>query len=113
MKKSRRSTFFIVAILIVAFTYLSFAGVSTYYGDNKKVIVKGVNDIRWGIDIQGGVEAVFTPDISKDKITSKDMKKAEDIIKRRLTDQKITDSEINRDDMNKQIIVRFPWQYDE
>lgn len=113
MKKSRRSTFFIVAILIVAFTYLSFAGVSTYYGDNKKVIVKGVNDIRWGIDIQGGVEAVFTPDISKDKITSKDMKKAEDIIKRRLTDQKITDSEINRDDMNKQIIVRFPWQNDE
>lgn len=113
MKKSRRSTFFIVAILIVAFTYLSFAGLYTYYGDNKIVYVKGVNDIRWGIDIQGGVEAVFTPDMDTDKITNDDMKKAEEIIKRRLTGQKITDSEINRDDANKQIIVRFPWQNDE
>lgn len=113
MKKSRRSTFFIVAILIIAFTYFSFAGLCTYYGDNKIVYLKGVNDIRWGIDIQGGVEAVFTPEVSKDKITTDDMKKAEDIIKRRLTDQKITDSEINRDDINKQIIVRFPWQNDE
>lgn len=113
MKKSRRSTFFIVAVLIIAFTYLAFAGVCTYYGDNKIVYVKGVEDIRWGIDIQGGVEAVFTPDIDTDKITSADMSKAEEIIKRRLTGQKITDSEINRDDANKQIIVRFPWQNDE
>ena len=113
MKKSRKSTFFIVAILIVAFTYLSFAGLYTYYGDNKVVYLKGVNDIRWGIDIQGGVEAVFTPDMEPDKITNDDMKKAEEIIKRRLTNQKITDSEINRDDANKQIIVRFPWQNDE
>ena len=113
MKKSRRSTFFIIAILILAFTYLTFAGLNTYYGDNKIVYVKGVEDIRWGIDIQGGVEAVFTPDIDADKITNKDMEKAEEIIKRRLTGQKITDSEINRDDANKQIIVRFPWQNDE
>ncbi len=113
MKKSRRSTFFIVAILIVAFTYLSFAGLGTYYGDNKIVYLKGVNDIRWGIDIQGGVEAVFTPDMDVEKITSDDMEKAEEIIKRRLTSQKITDAEVNRDDANKQIIVRFPWQNDE
>ncbi len=113
MKKTRRSTFFIIAVLIIAFTYLSFAGLCTYYGDNKIVYLKGVQDIRWGIDIQGGVEAVFTPDIDVDEITNDDMKKAEEIIKRRLTDQKITDSEINRDDANKQIIVRFPWQNDE
>lgn len=123
MKKSRKSTFFIVAVLIVVFTYLSFAGLYTYYGDNKtginvlglfKVRIKGVEDIRWGIDIQGGVEAVFTPDMDdSSKITTEDMKKAEEIIKRRLTDQKITDSEINRDDNKKEIIVRFPWQTDE
>lgn len=113
MKKSRRSTFFIVAVLIIAFTYLAFAGLCTYYGDNKIVYVKGVEDIRWGIDIQGGVEAVFTPDIEADEITSNDMAKAEEIIKKRLTAQKITDSEVNRDDANKQIIVRFPWQNDE
>lgn len=113
MKKSRRSTFFIVAVLIIAFTYLSFAGLCTYYGDNKIVYLKGVQDIRWGIDIQGGVEAVFKPDIKVDDITNKDMEKAEEIIKRRLTDKKITDAEVNRDDTNKQIIVRFPWQNDE
>ena len=77
MKKTRRSTFFIITVLIIAFTYLSFAGLCTYYGDNKIVYLKGVQDIRWGIDIQGGVEAVFTPDIEPEKITSDDMKKAE------------------------------------
>lgn len=113
MKRTSRSVFFIIVALILAFTYLSFSGFATYYGDNKNVIVKGVNDIRWGIDIQGGVEAVFTPDIKDDNISADDMKKAEQIIKLRLTNQNITDYEVNTDTLNNQIIVRFPWQNDE
>lgn len=110
MKKARKSTFFIVAVLILIFTGLTITGVRTYYGDNENVYVKGISDIRWGIDIQGGVEAVFTPDIAADKITSQQMDDAETILKVRLTNKNITDYELYKDTQHKQLIVRFPWQ---
>lgn len=110
MKKARKSTFFIVAALIIAFSFLTVCGIRTYYGDNETVYVKGVNDIRWGIDIQGGVEAVFTPDIETDKITAAQMDDAEKILKIRLTSKNITDYELYKDSVHKQLIVRFPWQ---
>lgn len=110
MKKARKSTFFIVAVLIIAFAVLAVTGIRTYYGDNENVYIKGVSDIRWGIDIQGGVEAVFTPDIAADKITSQQMDDAENILKLRLTSKNITDYELYKDTQHKQLIVRFPWQ---
>lgn len=110
MKKARKSTFFIVAVLIIAFTVLTFTGVRSFYGDNETVYVKGLSDIRWGIDIQGGVEAVFTPDIDTDKITAQQMDDAETILKIRMTNKNITDYELYKDSEHKQLIVRFPWQ---
>ncbi len=116
MKRSNKATFFIVAILIFAFTALSFFGVSNYYGDNKITYIKGAEDIRWGIDIQGGVEAIFTPDVGEavfETITDAEMESAETVIKTRLVNKHITDSEVYTDLENKQIIVRFPWQSEE
>lgn len=114
MKKTKRITFFIVAVLIIAFTVVSLFGVHSYYGDNKITYIKGASDIRWGIDIRGGVEAVFKPvGIDEDSISDDDMKKAENIIKLRLTSQNITDYEINTDTTYNQIVVRFPWQTNE
>lgn len=110
MKKARKSTFFIVAVLILIFTGFTITGFRTFYGDNENVYVKGISDIRWGIDIQGGVEAVFTPDIAADKITSQQMDDAETILKVRLTNKNITDYELYKDTQHKQLIVRFPWQ---
>ena len=116
MKKSGRIAFFVVAILIFAFTYLSFFGVHNYYGDTKSTYIKGASDIRWGIDIRGGVEAIFTPDVSEEEfaaITNEEMQSAETIINTRLVNENITDSEVYTDMENKQIIVRFPWQSEE
>ncbi len=116
MKRSGKSTFIVVALLIFVFAYLAFFGVNDYYGDTQKIYVKGAGDIRWGIDIQGGVEAIFTPDVTQeefDAITSEDMANAENIIKTRLVNENITDSEVYTDNDNKQIIVRFPWQSEE
>ncbi|MBR3843957.1 MAG: SecD/SecF family protein translocase subunit [Clostridia bacterium] len=116
MKRSGKSTFIVVALLIFAFAYLAFFGVNDYYGDTEKIYVKGAGDIRWGIDIQGGVEAIFTPDVTSEEfeaITSEDMANAENIIKTRLVNENITDSEVYTDNDNKQIIVRFPWQSEE
>ena len=71
MKRSGKSTFIVVALLIFVFAYLAFFGVSDYYGDTQKIYVKGAGDIRWGIDIQGGVEAIFTPDVTQEEFDAK------------------------------------------
>ena len=116
MKRKRRTkgtgkpVFFIVAVLIVAVTYLAFFGLDNYYGDTRTVYVKGAEDIRWGIDIRGGVEAIFMPDIKADSITDSDMDSAKEIIETRLLAKGITESEVRTDSDNHQVVVRFPWQ---
>ncbi len=104
-----KAWFFIVVALIVALTSVSFFGVKNYYGDNEKVYFKGAGDIRWGIDIQGGVEAVFSPE-TDEAVTDKQLEAAKEIINTRLINLGVTDYETSVDTRNDQIIVRFPWQ---
>ncbi len=108
-KRTGKPVFFVVLILILALTYGAFFGASNYYGDTKKVYIKGAEDIRWGIDIRGGVEAVFSPDKSGVDITKEDMDAAKAIVETRLVNKNITDYEVYTDNDNHQIIVRFPW----
>ncbi len=109
-KKSGKPMFFVVFLLILALTYTAFFGIENYYGDTKETIVKGAEDIRWGIDIQGGVEAVFSPNKQDIEITDDDMDASKSIIETRLVNANITDYEVYTDTDNKQIIVRFPWE---
>ena len=116
-KRVGRPVFFIIVLLIAVFTYLAFFGIDNYHGDRHDVYIKGASDIRWGIDISGGVEAVFSPNLGKDMkvedITDQDMASAKETIELRLISQNVTDYEIYVDDNNRQIIVRFPWAADE
>ena len=112
-KRTGKLAFFVVFILIIALTFSAFFGIESYYGDTRNVYVKGASDIRWGIDIRGGVEAVFSPDIEDVKITDEDMDAAKAIIETRLVNNNITDYEVYTDNDNHQIIVRFPWAADE
>ena len=112
-KRTGKPVFFVVLILILALTYTAFFGVENYYGDTRKVYVKGAEDIRWGIDIRGGVEAVFSPDKEDVDITDDDMDAAKAIIETRLVNKNITDYEVYTDTDNHQIIVRFPWAAEE
>ncbi len=109
-KRTRKSVFFVVFVLILALTYSAFFGLENYYGDTRQVFVKGAKDIRWGIDIQGGVEAVFSPAKSETDITDEDMDAAKSLIETRLVNQNITDYEVYCDNRNRQVIVRFPWE---
>ena len=102
--------FFVVALLVIVFTVASFFGYDSYYGDVRNVYVKGASDIRWGIDISGGVEAIFSPDKDVEDITDADMDSAKQIIETRMLYNNITDYEVYTDYENQQIIVRFPWQ---
>ena len=112
MKRVKKPVFFIVALLVLFFTYASVFGIKGQNGDNKVTYVKGVNDIRWGIDINGGVEATFSPATST-KATRTQMDSAESIIKQRMIGENITDYEVYTDYNHDRIIARFPWKNDE
>ena len=112
-KRTGKPVFFVVFLLILALIYTAFFGIENYYGDTRKVYFKGAEDIRWGIDIRGGVEAVFSPDKAGVDITDADMDSAKAIIETRMVNQNITDYEVYTDSDNHQIIVRFPWAADE
>ncbi len=102
-----------VFILIAVFTYFSIMGFSTYYGDIKTVHVRGVADIRWGIDIRGGVDVTFTPSEDAVDVDNDDLDGARSIIETRMVEKNITDYEIYVDQNSKRIICRFPWQSDD
>lgn len=112
MKRKGKIKFFIVLAILLAFIYSAFFGFSldNYYGDKNTFHfgIKGAKDIRWGIDINGGVEAVFAPDIDEKKITDENMDAAKEIIETRLVGKNITDYEVFVDYDKHQVVVRFP-----
>lgn len=112
MKKGSKATFFVVLALIIAFAYTAFFGISMQHGDTTKVFIKGASDIRWGIDIRGGVDVTFTPPEGFDANETQ-MNAASSIIEQRLVAQNITDYEVYTDTDKDRIIVRFPWKNDE
>lgn len=109
MRHINQSAFFIVVALIAVFTVLTFCGVSTYYGDIETVHIKGTDDIRWGIDISGGVDVTFSPPEGTEA-TEVQMDAAQAAIEQRMVGLGITDYELYVDYSNYDIIVRFPWQ---
>ncbi len=112
MKKVGKPVFFVVFVLILLLTLTAFLGVSTTFGDIPTTWIKGAQDIRWGIDVRGGVDATFSPPDGYDA-TDEEMAAAEQIIKVRMVSQNITDYEIYTDYDKDRIIVRFPWKEDE
>lgn len=109
MKKIGKSTFFIVVALIALFSFSAIVGLDYAFGDNIKTYIKGVDDIRLGIDIKGGVDATFEP-ADGEEATEVQLKAATAIIKTRLSNLGINDSEVYSDKESNRIIVRFPWQ---
>ena len=109
MKYAKKPVFFIIFALILAFAASVIFGVSTQYGDIRSVKIKGVEDIRLGIDIQGGVDVTFVPQGGIDA-TDEQLDAAMAVIEQRLFSLNINDSEVYQDNENDRIIVRFPWQ---
>lgn len=111
-RKGKSWPLFVVAILIVLFSLTAILGVSYTYGDTKNVYVKGASDIRFGIDIRGGVDVTFMP-ADDVEATEAQMTAAKTVIEDRLVGLGITDYESYVDNNKNRIIVRFPWKNDE
>ena len=108
-KKGKPWHFAVMAFLICVFAFTAFFGVSSTFGDIKTVYIKGASDIRFGIDIRGGVDVTFVPADGYDA-TPEQMQAAKTVIEDRLVSQNITDSEVYTDEAKDRIIVRFPWK---
>ena len=110
MNKRGKSWHLIVtALLIVVFSFTALFGVSYTYGDTKNVYIKGAEDIRFGIDIRGGVDVTFMP-ADGVEATDDQMTAAKTVIEDRLVGLGITDYEDYVDYNKDRIIVRFPWK---
>ena len=108
-KRGKAWPFFVVGILIIAFSLTSIFGVSYQYGDTKHTYIKSASDIRFGIDIRGGVDVTFMPEGDIDA-TPEQMTAAQTVIEDRLVGLGITDYESYVDSNKDRIIVRFPWK---
>ena len=109
MKRVAKPVFFILAVLIIALAVTSVFGIDTQYGDIVTTRIKGIDDIRWGIDIKGGVEATFQPADGVDA-TPEQLESAKSVIETRMVANNITDYELYADTSSNRIIVRFPWK---
>lgn len=101
MKPSKKMLTAILC-MIVAFVLLAVFGA----GDD----IKGIQEMRYGIDIRGGVEAVFEPEGIDRKATAKELETARTVMEERLDGKNITDREVTVDKDGGYIIVRFPWK---
>ena len=93
MKQAKKPVFFIVFALIIVFAGSVVFGFTSQYGDITKTYIKGVNDIRLGIDIQGGVDVTFVPADGVDA-TDEQLDSVMEVIKLRLASLNINDSEV-------------------
>ncbi len=101
-----------MAGLIAVFALLAAIGVHTFYGDITTTWIRGLSDIRWGIDIRGGVDVTFTPPEGYEA-DQYQMDAARSVIETRMLNSNITDYDLYVDYSTHQIIVRFPWQSDD
>ena len=99
MRKNSILKLFVVIIIILACTFLTINEVKN-------------DKIRTGIDIRGGVSAIFEPDIKKGSLASEEMGKglasAKMILDKRLDGRGIFDRNISRDAINGRITVGIP-----
>lgn len=105
----QKLTFFIVAALIFIVAALAVFGLTI----NGKTYIKSAGDIRFGIDIKGGVSATFKPADENVKPTADQLEAAKTIIETRLDGKNILDRNVTVDTGSGGILVEFPWSSDE
>ncbi len=106
MKK--KLVFFAVLIVALLMVYTAAFGIKS-----SGINILGAPDMRFGIDIRGGVEAAFQPVGLDRKPTKQELESAREIIEVRLDQQNIMDRDVTIDAESGYVIVRFPWKADE
>jgi len=100
--------FFIVLLIAAGMLLLTIFGLNI-----GKMSLAGASDMRFGIDIRGGIEAAFQPVDFVGKPTLDQLEAARTIIEVRLDQKNIVDRDVTIDAANGYVIVRFPWKANE
>ena len=103
--RNNKHIFIVVMLIIISIALISFFGINA-----GPIQIKGMQNIRFGIDIRGGVEAIFEPKDLDRLPTDTELESARIIMESRLDAQNILDREITIDKNNGQILIRFPWK---
>ncbi len=112
MNDNRTFKLFVIVLIIAVICVLAFTGL----GSVDSRIIKGVNDIRTGIDIRGGISAILKPvypNGSEGRNLKQDLESSQSIIEDRLDAQGIYDKSINIDESNNRLIIDIPWAANE
>jgi preprotein translocase subunit SecD len=114
MKRNQGVGFVIMALVLIAATLISAFSLTIFDDKGRPAFkINGMDDIRLGIDIRGGVEALFTPEAGAKNVTPEGMDSARSVIQRRLDAANITDSSVTIDYSKQRILVWFPWKSSE
>jgi len=103
-----KGMFFIVVFITAALFYLALSGLKI--GNFE---IKGADQMRFGIDIRGGVDATYEPKDLGRMPTENELEAARAVIETRMDAKNITDRDVTIDKDNGKILVRFPWKSDE
>ncbi len=105
MIAKKKATFFVVLCFTLLLSYVSFFGLEI--GETG---IMGASDMRFGIDIRGGVDAAFAPKDLDHAPTATELDAARDVIETRLNSLNILDRDVTVDYQSGYIFVRFPWK---
>lgn len=108
----KKPVFFIVLIIAMIMVYTAIFGINIPMGKSP-LLISGAPEMRYGIDIRGGVDAAFEPEGLDRKPTGEELEAARTIIETRLDQQNIMDRDVTIDKDNGYVIVRFPWKAEE
>lgn len=93
----------LVILIIGILTYVAAAGLP-FAG------IPSAAQMRFGVDIKGGVNATLYPDVTAGQsVSDDDLNSAKSIIDKRLESQGIFDKYVNVDKAAKRIIIEIPW----
>ncbi len=110
--KGHKRTFFVLALVVLLAALFTFSGIRIPNPTGGYYELYGAKDMRYGIDIRGGVEAVFVP-ADYDNPTAEQMAAVQQILETRLDNLSIYDREIIPSTTGGRITVRYPWRSDE
>lgn len=105
---NKKGTFFAVLLIILIVSYVAFFGF-----DIGSLHLRSASEMRFGIDIRGGIDAAFVPKDLDRSPTESELEAARAVMETRLDQKNILDRDVTIDKENGCIFVRFPWKSDE
>ena len=108
--KGHRRTFFVLTAVVILAVLVCLYGVVLPTPGGKRVSVHGAKEIRFGIDIRGGVEAIYVPTEYEGKPTEAQLSSIRAVMETRLDNLGILDRDVIIDSTNGRVVVRFPWK---